>query len=240
VSDPWLIDVEAYVLGCLDEPERTAFEEHLGSCLTCRAAVDEVGVLPALLDLIPPDLVAQIADQDPVTAAVPRPAAEQVPSSVLAGLLWSARREGALRRRRRLVAGALAVAVVVILALVVPASPIGLVGRSTPPSGQEFVLDAVAPSAVTASVSLTQVAWGTRIELECSYASAGPSGPYSSRVDYALVVVADDGSSEQVATWVAVPGRTITVPAASDQLLSRITSIRLLTSDGRTILKTDL
>lgn len=240
MSDPWLIDVEPYVLGCLDEPERTAFEEHLRGCPSCRAAVDEVGPLPALLDLVPPELIAQIADRDAVTAAVPGPLAEQVPDSVLAGLLWSVRRREAQRRRRRWVAGALAAAAVLVLAILVPASPIAPAGRSAPPSGREVVLDPVAPSAVMATATLTQVAWGTRIELECVYRSTGPSDPYSPLVDYALVVVAADGSSEQVATWAAVPGRTITVPAASDQPLARITSIRLFTSDGRVILEADL
>ena len=52
MSDPFAVDAEAYVLGALDEPERTAFEEHLRGCDPCRAAVDAVGPLPALLDLV--------------------------------------------------------------------------------------------------------------------------------------------------------------------------------------------
>lgn len=239
MTDPWLVDVEAYVLGALDEPERTAFEEHLRGCATCRAAIDEVGPLPALLDLVPPDVVAQLAARDPVTSAVPGPPDEQVPPSVLAGLLWSVRRRAALRRRRRLVVGALAVAAALVLALVVPASPVALVGRQEP-AARQVALEAVTPSPVTAALTLEQVAWGTRIELRCSYASAGSSGPYSSVATYSLVVVDDDGAAEQVATWAAVPGRTITVPAATDRRIDQIASIELRTSDGKALLATDL
>lgn len=48
------VDVAGYVLGSLDDDEATAFAEHLASCDACRAEVDELAGLPALLDDIPP------------------------------------------------------------------------------------------------------------------------------------------------------------------------------------------
>ncbi len=238
MTDPWLVDVEAYVLGSLGEPERTAFEEHLRGCATCRAAVDEAGALPALLDMIPPDVVAQLAAQDPVAATVPRPPDEQVPDSVLAGLLWSLRRRTA-RRRRRITIAALAAAAALVLALVLPASPIALVGREGPAT-QQIALRPVTASPVTATLTLEDVAWGTRIELRCSYTSTGSSGVYSPGTTLALVLLDDDGVSEQVATWAAVPGRTITVPAATDRRRDQIASIELQTSDGQALLTADV
>jgi hypothetical protein len=244
VSDPWLVDVEAYALGALDEPERTAFGEHLRGCPTCRAALDDIGPLPALLDLLPPDVVASIAAQDPVTAAVPGPPAERVPESVLAGVLWSVRRQEQARRRRRVIVGALAAAAVVVLALVLPASPLALVGRAPEPAGQVLAMAAVADVPITAELTLEEVAWGTRIDLSCTYASvpdgSGGGGGVGYRPTYALVVVADDGSTEQVATWAAVPGRTITVPAATGLALADIDSIELVASDGTTLLSADV
>ncbi len=233
MTDPWLVDVESYVLGALDGPERTAFEEHLRGCPTCRAAVDEVGPLPALLDLVPPDLMAEIAAADPVAVAVPRPPADRVPDSVLAGLLWSVRRQEHLRRRRRVVVGAFAVAAAVLLAVLLPASPLSLFGR--PASDVRVVtMSATASSPITASVALEDVAWGTKIDLSCTYAAG--AGRYAPQSTYSLVVVAADGTTEQVATWAAVPGVTITVPAASDRPITQIASIELLASDGSTLL----
>ena len=240
MTDPWRIDAEAYVLGALDEPERSAFEQHLRECADCRAAVEEVGSLPALLDLVPPDLVDRIADADPLTAAVPGPPVAPVPESVLAGALWSARRREARRRRRVVLAGAFAAAAAVVLALVLPASPVALTrhGAAEP---QVVAMQAVEPSAITASVALEEVAWGTKIELTCTYAddaspTDGRSGAYGATATYALVVVATDRSTQQVATWAAVPGRTITVPAATDLPVSAIDSIELVAADGTALL----
>lgn len=47
--DPFVYDDAAYVLGALDEPERTWFETHLEDCVECAAWVDAfMGLLPAL------------------------------------------------------------------------------------------------------------------------------------------------------------------------------------------------
>lgn len=241
MSDPWLVDAEAYVLGALTEPERTGFEEHLRSCAVCRAAVEEVGPLPALLDLIPPDVVAAIAATDPVTAAVPGPPAEQVPDSVLAGLLWSARLE-ARRRRTTMVVAALAVAAVAVLALALPASPFSLVRHAGSDEVEVLAMVASGPSQVTATVELEPVAWGTRIDVSCRYSTtgaAGSGGGYGDRASYALLVLGDDGSSEQVATWSGVPDRTITVPAATDRRLEEIASIELIGPDGEVLLSAE-
>ncbi|WP_129337319.1 zf-HC2 domain-containing protein [Cellulomonas endophytica] len=249
MSDPFAVDAEAYVLGALDEPERTAFEEHLRGCDACRAAVDAVGPLPALLDLVPPDLVARIADADPVTAALPGPPSEHVPGSVLAGLLWSVRRGERRRRRRRALVGGLAAAAVAALLLLVPASPLALVGDEGP-AGTVVALAPTTPSPVTASVRLESVAWGTRIELRCRYATGtgatvpGPAGGTGGRYEdppaYALVVVGADGADEQVATWAAVPGREITVPAATGTVIADIAAVELRSADGRTLLAAEL
>lgn len=242
MNDPWRTSAEAFALGALDEPDRRAFEEHLRTCPACRAAVEEVGPLPALLDLIPPDLVDRIAGADPATATVPGPPVAQVPDSVLAGALWSVRRREAARRRRLLWAGTVAAAAAVVLALVLPASPIALT-RQGPSATVLVAMEQAAPSAITASLRLDAVAWGTRIELTCTYADgsatggtgAGP-GDYRPAATYALVVVGTDRSTEQVATWAAVPGRTITVPAATSLPVSAIDSVELVSADGTRLL----
>lgn len=238
-TDPWRVDAAAYVLGALDEPRRGEFEAHLRGCAGCRAAVAEVGDLPAMLDMVPPEVVERIAAADPVTAAVPGPPLAHVPDSVLAGVLWSARRRDRVRRRRLAVGGALGVAAAVVLALVLPASPVALTRH--PAAAQVLVMQASAPSAITATVALEQVAWGTRISLSCTYAADAPTptgrpGAYQATATYALRVVAGDRTTQQVATWAAVPGRTIIVPAATDLPVSAIDSVELVAADGTTLL----
>ena len=62
---------------------------------------------------------------------------------------------------------------------------------------------------VTATLAFTPVAWGTRLDLTCSYEH--PAGDYHapSSVTYGLFVVNRDGSIEQVGTWRALDGKTM-------------------------------
>ncbi|KGM16111.1 hypothetical protein N867_03165, partial [Actinotalea fermentans ATCC 43279 = JCM 9966 = DSM 3133] len=53
-ADPFAETAGAYVLGTLEVDERRAFEAHLAGCAACRAAVDDVAHLPALLAAVPP------------------------------------------------------------------------------------------------------------------------------------------------------------------------------------------
>ncbi|HMO11028.1 MAG TPA: hypothetical protein PKB06_05890, partial [Actinotalea sp.] len=100
-------------------------------------------------------------------------------------------------------------------------------------------------------------AWGTRIEVSCSYAAVGDAadggpGGYDGGYDggndpgaptdavYGLVVRGDDGGSEQVASWTGVPGHEITVPAASRRRMAEIASISLVGADGQVLLTAEL
>lgn len=241
MNDPWRMDAEAYVLGALDDDERRAFEDHVRGCADCLAAVAEVGALPALLDLVPAELVDRLAAHDPVTAGAVRPRLAQVPPSLLVGLLAAARRRTA-RRRRRVLAGALGAlaAAVVALVLLVPTSPLSVAPEPAPAAGVQLTLRALSPTPITASARLEPVAWGTRMELTCTYTTStmpGDASGYGYGADeYALVVIDDAGTAEQVATWTAVPDATITVPASSHLPVSRIAAIQLRAPDGTPLL----
>ena len=66
-------------------------------------------------------------------------------------------------------------------------------------------------------VSLTPVGWGTRLDLTCSYAdddgegSTWSDGPPT----YAMYVTRTDGSTERVASWRGLPGKTMHLAAAT-------------------------
>lgn len=54
--EPHHPELAEYVLGALDTAEAAAFEAHLASCASCRAEVDELRPVAALLDVDVPDV----------------------------------------------------------------------------------------------------------------------------------------------------------------------------------------
>ncbi|QIZ37120.1 anti-sigma factor [Saccharopolyspora sp. ASAGF58] len=50
------VDLGAYVLGALDEPEHSALDEHLASCGHCRGELEDLEQMRAVLGEVPPEL----------------------------------------------------------------------------------------------------------------------------------------------------------------------------------------
>lgn len=226
----------AYVLGSLAPAERLDFEAHLPGCAECSRGVRELAGLPGLLSHV------DVADLE-----VPTPDAP-LPPTLLPALVREAR--GQQRRRSVLTAAvAAAVAAVFVSALAVGgafdrsstttagASPSASATRAGP-AGKAMVPVGTGP--VTAAVALTGVAWGTKLDLTCSYAKggSGDDGRYTSPTAsaYALVVHTREGGVEQVATWKGLPGRTMRLTGATATGRTDITSVDVRTSDGRVVL----
>ena len=114
-------------------------------------------------------------------------------------------------------------------------SPTGAPPSLTTPSAMP--LAPVGPSPVSARVLLESVAWGTRLDMTCSYED--DEEEYEARPDatYALVVTSRDGRSEQVATWHGLPGRTMRLSAATATRRGDIASIEMRTTDGLVVLR---
>ncbi|MCF4120879.1 zf-HC2 domain-containing protein [Antribacter sp. KLBMP9083] len=235
----------AYVLGALTPADRRTFEEHLLSCELCRVAVAELAPLPGLLAR------AAAPEPDAQDPGRPGPAAQAVsPRADLADLV--ARRAVRERRaererrtsrvRRGLAAVAVTAAMVLAVVLVVPRGG-EAPGPTTAPDATVTLVQA-ADVSLTASVRLTSVAWGTRIAMECDYPAGNPQGPgpYPGSGDsYALVVTDSAGTSSQVSTWTAVPGRTVHLDAATAVPLAEIASVEVRSAQtGRLLLSADL
>ena len=62
---------------------------------------------------------------------------------------------------------------------------------------------------------MTSVAWGTKLDLTCSYDPAEHEYEPPPIWTYALVVRTKDGGVEQVGTWKAIPGKTLSLTAAT-------------------------
>jgi hypothetical protein len=92
------------------------------------------------------------------------------------------------------------------------------------------LMTSVSDDPMQAHLALTKVAWGTRLDLTCTY----PKGTEGAGDDglYALVVHTKDGRTERVATWRGTPGRTMRLTAATAASLGKIRSVDLTWADG--------
>ncbi|MGP3536235.1 anti-sigma factor family protein [Microbacterium sp. RD1] len=206
----------AYVLGALSPTDRRIFEDHLAQCPSCRAAVAELAPTVGLLSRVP-------AERARALEAVP----EEPAATVRDGTFARVRRA----RTRRRTAWILAAAVALVLGgIAVPVS-VGL----TMPQGSVHALSDLAGTPIEASVRLTDVAWGTRIDLECSYRSGGKDVPEDGW-PYALAVVGTDGTATTVSTWRAAPGATTRLSAGTDLALGDIGAVEIRTLDGADVL----
>jgi anti-sigma factor RsiW len=206
VTDPFVHDDAAYVLGALSDAERREFEAHLETCPDCTARVAEIAGLPQLLEGLPEDAFRAVA--------------EPVPDAVLPRLLRAVRHE---RRRRRGVVsalGALAAACIVTLALIV-AQPDA---KPMPRQGQ--AMSALVSSPVQATALVTDVAWGTRIQLTCRYASS-----YEPERAYSLVVVDKQGVRHDAGSWQLVPGQPTTFTGGTALRRDEIASLQITLAD---------
>jgi len=206
----------AYVLGALSPAERREYEEHMETCDRCRRSVAELASMPGLLARLSPERAMALLDE-PATpmigTAVPRP-----------DLLEAVRREDRRRRARRTrawTAAAVAAAVVVLTAIVMPLT-------ITPSADVEAVeLHTVADVPLTATATLTEVGWGTRIDLDCRYAADASVDAPPEGWPYALVVVDREGARSEVSSWSASPGTAARVAAGTAVRLDDIASIEI-------------
>lgn len=219
----------SYVLGALSPAERRAFEQHLAGCKECARNVRELAGLPGLLARVDRTVL-----EDPEVM-------EPVPDTLLPGLVRDVRRAG---RRRTLVTAGLAAAAAVVVAAV-PLGVSGVLGgspsapvpsASVSPVAQPMVPLGGAP--VRASLAFASVAWGTRLDLTCTYAPTGEQyHQLPPRVTYALVVRTRDGHTEQVGTWRSLEGRTMRLTAGTSAPRNQIASVEVRTTEGRPVLE---
>jgi len=220
-SDPFVDYDAAYVMGALDPHDRRAYEEHLRICRRCSLAVSELAGMPGLLAQVPTEQVL-----------APRDTPEPVPDTLLPRLAAAIR---AQQRRRRVWTGVLtAAAACLVTAAVLTANP----WASTKPEseGTPLAMSAVTSAPVTATVHLASVEWGTRVNLECTYEEPESGEKWGPRTYKLVVVPRDGGAVQQVAEWIALPGKTVKPSGSTSLTTEEIKDIRLLNSRGDTLL----
>lgn len=215
----------AYVLGSLAPAERTDYELHLTGCDDCATSVAQLAGLPGLLSRVPADVLETTGS-------------EPVPDTLLPSLVDAARRDQRRRSMRLLAVAAAAVVVVASGSAAVATTLID--GDQAPPSTAAVVtaeplrLMPVGPGSSTGWISLTAVAWGTRLDLTCEYDS--PYGGHAAYA-YALVVTTTDGRSERVASWKALPGKELHVTGATAATPEDIAAVEVVDSEGDAVLR---
>jgi len=221
----------AYVVGALSAADRRLYEEHLGDCRQCRDALADLAPTLGLLARVAPDRAEALLDGASDSGATgvvgPDPAGR-------ARLVAVGAR--ATRRRRAVVwgsalAAAAAVAVVVAFAVSTAVAPVVR-------PAETVALQPVTEVPLSATVQLTDVAWGTRIDMTCTY---GPSDdPYASEQawPYVLVVTSTDGTTSELSSWRAGPGTTARLQAGTALDADEIASIEVrAVSDGTVLLR---
>ena len=219
----------AYVLGALSPAERADFERHLGGCEDCTQAVAELAGLPGLLGRVDPAVLEQ-------------PEADEPPATLLPALFREVRRS---RRRRALVTAGVAAAAAVLVAVPVglwqlgegPSTPVGTEQSPTPTPVEAQPMQPVGDVPVRATVSLEQVAWGTRLGLTCTYDPASVDYDLPAAADYVRVVRTRTGRLEQVGSWRSVGGRPMSIAAATALTPADLASVQVRTPDGRVVLR---
>jgi len=112
-------------------------------------------------------------------------------------------------------------------------------GGGTPapgPSAQPLALTALVQTPVHATAELHPVAWGTKIDLRCSYDELN----YSPGVAYGLRVVGRDGTAHELGDWLLVPGRDTTFTAGTSLTRADIATVQITTTTGKPLLQLSL
>ncbi len=215
----------AYVLGALTPVDRRRFEAHLEGCSECRDAVGSLAGMPGLLaraDLSTADGADRTDSGDQA-----RPPADLVERTI------QRIRRRQVRRVRGVVAG-LAAAAVVIGIILMP----GIVAPDRPDA--VIAMDAVTATEMVADVELRSVAWGTSVRITCDYPEGGEWGDENGPWSYTLVITDANGGLREVASWSAVPGREITLDAATAMELDDMQTLEIRTAKGETVLSNPL
>jgi predicted anti-sigma-YlaC factor YlaD len=215
----------AYVLGALSAAERVRYEAHLPTCPTCRAAVQEMAGLPGLLARVPVEQV--IEPPQPPQTLWPRLVAEAAKD----------RRRTRWRTAFVGLAAAACVAALVIAGWVVVHNPPTSKAPSVPLAQSLPFTPVNSESGVTASASLQQVTWGTRIVMKCY----SDSPAYAGDKPFTLFVILRDGRTlPATASWKPIPNKQLRIEGDVWVQKAQIAALEVRAQDGHPLLRLKL
>ncbi|MCU1521293.1 MAG: anti-sigma factor [Arthrobacter sp.] len=214
----------AYLLGGLELADVAAFEQHLDSCAECRAELDELASLPALLDAVP---VGHAVSLPGVAAGIGVAAVGPVQPREDVGGVPVPRRlldELALRRRKVRLrwSTAVAAAAAACLAVGVLAGPL-----LNPPIKPDASYSVQAGDGVQFTVGLVKKTWGTELAVD------GRSLPVEGT--FSLWVKDRDGGEDRACAWTATPSGRVRITGATPLQLASIASLEMRNGQQQTV-----
>jgi anti-sigma-K factor RskA len=219
----------AYVLGSLSSAERREYEAHLESCDRCRAAVGDISGMPALLAMLDVEDVRALATEEQQPA--PPPLRPEVRTQVLDKVRWRRRRSRLLTYAAVGVAAAL---LAVGLVIAVRPGIVGLQPGTPQVTAQQLEMNKLVTTPFSATISLNSFAWGTRIDMACTYGDWSSGGSPPSNLG--MVVVGRDGSHTQIATWLGLSGATALPSGNTPVPVGQIAAVQLVSADSGEVL----
>lgn len=206
MSCPRETDLGVYVLGTLDDAERSAVDAHLAECASCRARQQELAPLPGLLGRLTAEQVEALGAPPP---------------AVLADRIVAEGQRRLDRQRRRPLLIAVAACLAVLAAIAGTAIAVGGGGA------RDSVRVADPVTHVWAQAQLVSQADGTQVRL-----SLGGVAP---ETRCQVVAVAADGRHEVAATWVADYRGTAEVWGTTAIPRDRLRQLIVRTMSGRVL-----
>jgi hypothetical protein len=208
----------AYLLGGLEPADVAAFDRHLDSCAECRAELDELASIPALLDAVP------VSDAVALGVAAP---VGPVQGTLEAGVGPVPKRlldELALRRRKVRLrwSAAVAAAAAACLAVGVLAGPL-----LSPPAKPDASYSVQSGDGVQFTVGLVKKTWGTELAVD------GRSLPVDGT--FSLWVKDRDGGEDRACAWTATPTGRVRITGATPVQLASIASVEMRNGQQQTV-----
>ena len=216
----------AYVVRALGSDDRRLYEAHLDDCHLCRDAIADLAPAIGLLARVGVERAESLLDApgkggglDPETRAK---------------LVARGRRDA---RRRRVLAWGGGIAAAAVLAVTVAFAVTTSVVPAAVPE-EVVALQPVTDVPLSATVELTDVAWGTRIAMVCDYPPSDVPYAADQEWPYVLVVTSADGVTSELSSWRAGPGSTAHLDAGTALDRADIASIEVrAVADGRVLLR---
>jgi hypothetical protein len=225
----------AYVLGSLSRSDRREFEEHLRTCQPCSDAVGELSGMPALLSQIDRSYVDTIDEHGgQVSLALP-PLKDELLAKV-----------NSRRRRSRILTWTLtaAAAVAIGVFVAIESNPMALTPVRQQVEASALTMVPTRPVPLSATVTLSRRAWGTVIDMNCTYIDGPADAGYDADGadgKLAMVAVGRDGSRIQLATWTAHAGTPASLGGSTSMPIDQIAAVQIVTADaGAVLLERDL
>ena len=217
----WREMLGAYVLGELDEEQRTALQAHLDGCEHCRAELREIEPVAAALSEADPRLFEP---------GEPRPPADLL-ERTLSRVEHARRFEDELQRRRRNRLIGRAAFATAAAALLVAVGLFAVLPEVTGPP-MEPVAFSEAPAGVEAEASLIDHTWGTETILVVSGLEDGET--------YELTLRDEDGEPVPSGAFIGTGDRPIECRMNAALLREEATGLEVRTAGGDLVLEADL